>query len=60
MGIDTIEIPGDHVSIFTKTNAAYLARELNKCIQASLILEPIDPPEVLQLEPTREKILYPI
>ena len=60
MGVDTIEIPGDHVSIFTNTNAAYLARELNKCIQASLSLEPLDIHQALQLEPTHEKILYPI
>ncbi|WP_310423969.1 non-ribosomal peptide synthetase [Chamaesiphon sp. VAR_48_metabat_135_sub] len=36
MGLETIEIPGDHASIFNKTNAVFLARELNKCIEKTL------------------------
>jgi amino acid adenylation domain-containing protein len=63
LGVDTIEIPGDHVSLFTPPNAAHLARELDRCLQTSLIEESLDPPELtfdLQLELACEKILYPI
>jgi amino acid adenylation domain-containing protein len=34
--LETIEIPGDHASIFNKSNAVVLARELNKCIEKTL------------------------
>ena len=37
MGLETIEIPGDHASIFNKANAVVLARELNKCIEKTLL-----------------------
>jgi hypothetical protein len=36
MGLETIDIPGNHASIFEKTNAIVLARELNACIQKTV------------------------
>jgi hypothetical protein len=32
-GVETIEIPGDHASIFSAAHASCLARELSKCIE---------------------------
>jgi hypothetical protein len=43
MGLDTIEIPGDHASIFNRSNAVVLARELNKCIEKTSIDREIRP-----------------
>jgi amino acid adenylation domain-containing protein len=34
MGLDTIEIPGDHVSIFEQGNVLFLAKALNKCLDS--------------------------
>ncbi len=36
-GINTIELPGDHASMFNNVNSYFLAQELNKCIQATLL-----------------------
>ncbi|WP_309743784.1 hypothetical protein, partial [Chamaesiphon sp. OTE_20_metabat_361] len=63
LGVETIEVPGDHVSIFVHPNAPHLARELTQCLQASSIDESSDLPELiadLQIELIREKILYSI
>jgi amino acid adenylation domain-containing protein len=64
MGVKTIEIPGDHASIFAESNASFLAEELTKCMQATIIESKIEQHQTTlvhqQIEPVREKVLYPI
>ncbi|PSB58350.1 amino acid adenylation domain-containing protein [Chamaesiphon polymorphus] len=36
-GVETIEIPGDHASIFSEAKASFLARELSRCIDNLLV-----------------------
>lgn len=53
-----IEIPGDRASILADANAVFLAGELNKCIQSTLI-ESIHQATLnhQQIEPICKKVL---
>ncbi len=63
MGVKTIEIPGDHASIFAESNAGFLANELTKCMAATVTESKIEQQHTTLLHPQvqpREKVLYPI